>query len=291
MLPLGHLLRRALGNQPTRDLLALERVSLQVRLHEEYRRLCAQIATTTPDHPVLSGFKVYSQFDEDGILEYLCDRLSLSPGTFVEIGCGDGTENNTHYLLLKGWRGVWIDADPAHVASIRRQLPLPHPRLSVLEARVAAANAIAVVRDGLASIRQAEPVDLLSIDIDSHDLDIGEALVAELAPPLLVVEYNAKFRWPLMMSVREANGTAWSGNDYFGASLAAWVQLLGERYRLVCCGLSGVNAFFVRADLGGTFPTLSPAELYQPARYHLIALESGHRSSLSALADELHRSR
>ena len=35
--------------------------------------------------------------------------------TFIEIGSGSGLENNTHYLLLKGWKGVWIDSNKSKV--------------------------------------------------------------------------------------------------------------------------------------------------------------------------------
>ncbi len=66
-----------------------------------------------PDNPAAHGFKVYSQSDEDGIIETICNRLQLDGGTFVEIGCGNGHENNTHYLLLKDWKGIWIDGDPS----------------------------------------------------------------------------------------------------------------------------------------------------------------------------------
>src|SRR5689334_17679655 len=57
------------------------------------------------------GFKVYSQNDEDGIIEELCRRLQIRPGTFCEIGVESGLECNSLYLLHKGWRGVWLEAD------------------------------------------------------------------------------------------------------------------------------------------------------------------------------------
>ena len=56
-------------------------------------------------------------------------------------------------------------------------------------------------------------------------------------------------------------GRSWDGTDYYGASLGA-LQALAERkgYRLVHTELSGVNAFFVRADLAAeAFP--DPADV------------------------------
>ena len=84
---------------------------LQLELSRELARLQADVRTAMPDNPAACGFKVYSQADEDGIIEEICRRLGIERGHFIEIGCGDGRENNSHYLLLKGWRGIWVDGD------------------------------------------------------------------------------------------------------------------------------------------------------------------------------------
>jgi hypothetical protein len=46
------------------------------------------------------GFKVYSQNDEDGIIEEIFRRLDVKIGTFCEIGVENGLECNTLYLIL-----------------------------------------------------------------------------------------------------------------------------------------------------------------------------------------------
>ncbi len=40
--------------------------------------------------------------------------------TFVEIGCADGLENNSHLLLLNGFRGVWVDGAKGKIENIAR---------------------------------------------------------------------------------------------------------------------------------------------------------------------------
>ncbi len=55
-----------------------------------------------PENPAAYGFKVYSQADEDGVVDNITQRIGIDRGSFIEIGCGDGRENNSHYLLLKG---------------------------------------------------------------------------------------------------------------------------------------------------------------------------------------------
>ncbi|MGK7887297.1 MAG: hypothetical protein AB4057_22045 [Crocosphaera sp.] len=48
------------------------------------------------------GFKVYSQSDEDGIIEEIFARIGVKSKTFVDFGAETGAENNSHYLLGKG---------------------------------------------------------------------------------------------------------------------------------------------------------------------------------------------
>ena len=55
------------------------------------------------------GFKVYSQADEDGIIEEILNRISSSSKTFIELGVQNGKECNTTYLLKSGWKGLWVD--------------------------------------------------------------------------------------------------------------------------------------------------------------------------------------
>jgi hypothetical protein len=108
---------------------------LQLELSRELARLQAEVRAAMPDNPAACGFKVYSQADEDGIIQEIAGRIGIERGTFVEIGCGDGRENNSHFLLLKGWRGVWVDGDPGNIDPIRAELPL-NGRLRLVEQMV-----------------------------------------------------------------------------------------------------------------------------------------------------------
>src|SRR5215470_13458830 len=65
------------------------------------------------------GFKLYSQNDEDGILQEIFRRIGTGNRTFVEFGVETGIECNTVKLLVEGWRGLWIDGSNANVAQIQ----------------------------------------------------------------------------------------------------------------------------------------------------------------------------
>jgi hypothetical protein len=257
---------------------------LQLELSKELTRLQSEVRATMPENPAACGFKVYSQADEDGIVEEITRRIGIDRGHFIEIGCGDGRENNSYYLLLKGWRGIWVDGDSENIAAIRASLPLDG-RLRLVEQ--------IVTRDNVTTITVAVgspdfgALDLLSVDVDGNDLAIAEAAIRAWSPKVVIGEYNAKFPYPMQQEVRYDPQHRWARDDYHGASLAAWVERLKPNYRLVSCNLAGTNAFFVREDMAGKLPTYAPSQLYQPARFHLTALRSGHTPSLSFLSNSL----
>ena len=241
----------------------------------EIRAVTEEIRRLTPDNPALAGFKGYSQADEDGIIEEIFRRIG-GGRTFMEIGIGDGTENNTHYLLLKGWSGTWVDGNPDSIASIRAALPGNPQRLEIVEQFVDADNIAGLARD----------VDFLSLDIDGNDLHVLRRYLAAASPKVVCVEYNARFPPPLVIAVAYNSSHRYAEDDYQGASLQAFVDLMAG-YRLVACTVSGVNAFFVRNDLAGKFTEYPAAQLFQPYRYHLFYPRGGQEPTLKFLADAL----
>lgn len=255
----------------------------------ELEALRARISVEMPGNPVAQGWKSYSQCDEDGIIRECLARIGRTvplSRTFVEIGCGNGLENNTHQLLLDGLRGGWIDGDEANIAAVKNGLgSTTFNDLLVIRSFVTAANAAALAGDMTAFLGTGD-LDFLSLDIDGNDTYVMSGLLSVLRPKLICVEYNAKFRPPTALTIAYDAVHRWSGGDYFGASLQYWVNQLGG-YRLVSCNLSGANAFFVRDDLAGAFPEYSVEQLFQPARYHLVTTVSGHPATLRWLADRL----
>ena len=53
------------------------------------------------------GFKVFSQWDEDGIIQYLISKLPIENRTFVEFGVENYEESITRFLLLNDHWWVW----------------------------------------------------------------------------------------------------------------------------------------------------------------------------------------
>ena len=258
----------------------------QAILRQEYERVKHDLSLRTPGNPAAFGYKVYSQFDEDGIIAYIFSRLGTGSNTFIEIGCSDGLENNTHTLLLQGWRGVWIEADASKTRFIEEHLPAS-PRLVVKRAFVSAENADTLVSDALATL-DAGIVDFLSVDIDGDDLNVLVALLGQLKPRVICAEYNAKFPPPMKIAIKGKPSHSWAGDDYHGTSLCLLCDALERHnYRLIACSVSGVNAFFVRDCDADSFPSFTVDQLFQPSMYHLRRLSSGFSPSLKFLSDAL----
>ncbi len=214
------------------------------------------------------GFKVYSQNDEDGIIQEIFNRIGTTSKTFVEFGVGNGLENNTVTLLLQGWSGLWIESNEQHVSSIQSKFhdPIRNSRLRLKLAFIDRDN----INDLIGEYFIGE-IDLLSIDIDGNDIHIFESL-ERVKPRVVILEYNAKFPPPISVAQRYDPAFKWRGTDYMGASLQAITQVaITKGYSLVGCSLAGVNAFFVREDLSDEkFAAPFTAENhYQPARYFL----------------------
>jgi hypothetical protein len=252
---------------------------LQRSLAVELAAVQAEMRARTPDSPACHGYKVYSQADEDGILADILSRLDGAPRTVIEIGCGDGTENNSAYLAVQGYRVCWCDASTANVAAIARGLGgLEFPRLLVVRRFLDTDNVKGFIGECLAFLKTTD-LTVLSVDIDGNDLPVTLGALTACRPRVLCVEYNAVFP-PSVSLLMAYNPThQWQLDDYQGASLLAWCNALPE-YRLVACSASGVNAFFVRRDLAGAFVEYPVAALYEPPRHRLIGLRAGHRPSL-----------
>ena len=74
-----------------------------------YNNIIKSKKYSEPKNLINFGFKVYSQSDEDGILEEIFKRIGISQKKFIELGVQDGKECNTTYLLKSGWSGLWVD--------------------------------------------------------------------------------------------------------------------------------------------------------------------------------------
>jgi len=213
------------------------------------------------------GYRNFSQFDEDGLIDETFRRVGITSRFFVEFGVGTGLENNTVALLLQGWKGLWIEADPASCTRIRDEFrePLESGQLTLLGKFVTAEN-IEELFDGAGV--PPEP-DFLGIDIDGNDFWTWRA-IQRFRPRVVLIEYNASLGRSARIVRPYDPAARWDMTTCAGASLGSLEDLgRGKGYSLVGCCLAGVNALFVRSDLAGDrfLAPFTSEKHYEPPRY------------------------
>ena len=233
-------------------------------------------------------FRVFSQFGEDGILQYLIRSIGAHPDTFVEIGTGDYRESNTRFLVQNNnWRGLVIDGGQAHVEFVLRTGMAWRHDVEPVSAFVTAENINQLITDNGFS----GDIGVLSIDVDGNDYWLWKA-VDSVSPAIVVLEYNALFGPDAAITVPYdpafLNSAAHYSQLYFGASVGAYVHLANERgYRFIGCSSNGANAFFVRDDIAGDLPNLTSAEGFRASRFLTSRNPDGTMSRMRSLTDRI----
>ncbi len=245
--------------------------------------LHAERVRALPDRvPITQAeFRVYSQWGEDGIVQYLVSKIGEIPRTFVEFGVEDYQESNTRFLLEKDdWAGLVLDGDAGNVDSIRAMPTYWRHDLQAIHAFITAEN----INDLIRGAGFSGEIGLLSIDVDGNDYWIWRAMEA-VSPAIVVCEYNSLFG-PLLALTSPYDPAfertrAHFSNQYWGASLRALCDLAASKtYRFVGCNSAGVNAFFVRSDLASRLPAPEPAEAFALSRFRDSRDASGNLNSL-----------
>jgi hypothetical protein len=213
-------------------------------------------------------FRVFSQWGEDGIIQYLLRYIPVERPMFVEFGVENYTESNTRFLLTNNqWAGLIIDGSAENIDYIKRDAIYWASNLKAEHAFITKEN----INDLLSRNGIAGDIGLLSVDIDGNDYWIWQA-ISTISPRIVICEYNSHFGSSAEVTIpyEEAfvRGTAHFSKIYYGASIAALHSLaVTKGYSLVASNAAGNNIFFVRDDLVGSLPVLSPAQAYRPAQF------------------------
>ena len=208
--------------------------------------------------------QTFSQNGEDGIILEIFRRIKVAQGTFIEMGTGDGSENNTRLLLELGWSGTWIDGDSANILlckeNLRRFTDLN--LLTIINSFIDEQN----VNTILQKLKVPVNVDFLSIDLDLTTHVVWEK-IDSIKPKVVAIEYNGFFpdstHWE---AITDKNET-WDGSINMGASLSTITEISRTKgYKHIGCDLTGTNAFFLLDDLAQKYFSNLKENLYEPAR-------------------------
>jgi hypothetical protein len=227
-----------------------------------------------------AGFGVFSQHDEDGIIQFLISHLKITNQTFIEFGVENYEESNTRFLLINdNWQGMVLDSSERNIAYIRSDRVYRRYDLQAYCTFVTKKN----INERIRQSGFDKDLGLLSVDIDGNDYWIWEAIDC-VNPRIVVCEYNSVFGTdPISIPYQEDfNRTkAHYSNLYYGCSLGALAHLAKIKgYILVGSNLRGNNAFFVRRDVAGSLSENNVEDAYVSSHFRESRTPDGKLSYL-----------
>lgn len=209
--------------------------------------------------------KVFSQWGEDGILDYLCESLGVSKPRVLEVGAGNFSECNSRFLAEnRNASVVAVDGRDDLNSSIGQSSLKWKNHIFSMQEWVTPKNinnVIGTAREYMLGI------DIFSLDLDGNDYWILEAANLQDVS-IVVVEYNPLFGSKLSVSVprddrfdRTTKHLSWL---YYGASLCAFIDLLSHKgFVFLGSNRVGSNGFFVRKELVKKIKLALPMDLSQ----------------------------
>ena len=248
--------------------------------------ICAKSARGTYRHLWDSEVKVFSQWGEDGILDYLFDISGITKPKIIEFGVGNFDECNSRFAA---------EHRNASVYAIDMRTDL---KSNISQLDVNWKNEIFPVEDFITpesakkhfneAIGLFGKINLLSIDIDGNDYWILDALDLSNVD-ILVCEYNPIYGPKAAVTIprkddfdRSKAHYSWL---YYGMSLMAAINVM-ERNGLIFVGSNrvGNNAFFVNSliakNINFDLPKKEALEIYTDWRIRESRNQSGTLSYL-----------
>ena len=182
--------------------------------------------------------KIVSQNGEDGIIEEIIRRLNLINLWCCEFGAWDGKKfSNTFSLVENGWSAVYIEENEVRFDDLI-QTSKSYPKVIPICAKV---DHKKFSTNSLDNILKKTPLqknfDILSIDIDSYDLEVWESM-QNYEPKIVIIEINSAYR----VGLKRRHSDHGNRNSF-----TSTLEVAAEKnYKLVC---HTGNLIFVQEDL------------------------------------------
>ena len=209
------------------------------------------------------GMRVFSQWNQDGVLQLIFAKVGTTNRFFAEFGFGYEGRNvtakvmdsagaglNTRLLARTGWTGRYFDA------------VISAPEFNITQAVLTSEN----IGEEFSKVSIPRDVDYVSIDVDSFDLWLMRGLFESgFRPRVISSEFNSNFAANVKTTFYN-RWQPWMGRKLFGAS-AGGVNHVAEKYgyRAVHVMHAG-DIFFVRKDV-----LASRCDLASVPKFHRLA--------------------
>jgi hypothetical protein len=215
------------------------------------------------------GFRVNSQFEEDGLLLYVFSKIGFTNRKGAEFCCGTGKECVlANFILYHGFYALLVDGDDYNVSEANRYFA-SHPNMVLVPPLV---KKYWIKKDNINEILSsnsfAGELDLLSIDLDGVQYHVFKELTVTNAR-VIVFESNNVLPVDRSITVPYADDfNAFGGkydSEFRSVSHMATVKLMKSKgYRLIGAHRHGFNLIFLRNDIApDIFPEVDYRQYYQ----------------------------
>jgi len=259
---LKHFLKKHFLHFKIRDRFSKEESKRQHQLIEQYR--IAKSKNALPNFSE-TGFKVFSQFEEDGLLLYVISLIENPVKLFLEFGSDDGVNSNSANLHFHhDWTGLFLDGNEKAIERGRffykkwgnKKVKQP----TFIHSMITRENINELIAQG----GLFGEIGMMSIDIDGNDYWVWEAINL-IKPQIVIIETHNEFGLNDIVVPYDAS-YFYPGKhpDYHGASPIAMNNLAKHKnYRLVGSNELGFNFIFVRNDLAPELKEVSVESVLQ----------------------------
>lgn len=255
-----HYLKKYLKYYKVKDRFDPHMRAEQLALRKRYSSLPPELLPKLSE----TGFKCFSQFEEDGLLLYVFSQLGMTNKTFIEFGADDGINSNSANLYFNhDFQGLFIDGNEKALERgryfFKRHTNVTGKSPIFKQAMITAEN----INDLFREAGFEGEIGLLSIDIDGNDYWVWKSIDV-VQPQVVIIETHNEFGMHDIIVPYDPN-YFYPGKhpDYHGASPVAMTKLANHKgYRLVGANELGFNFIYVREDIApDTLPEVSVESL------------------------------
>ena len=210
-----------------------------------------------------TGFSVFSQFDEDGIILSIFAVIGFTNKYCLDIAFANPQGANTTNLFLNwGFNGLLVCGNKSEKDFAYSFFKSNHNTWLLPPKIISSWVTIENIEETLINNNCPTEIDFFSLDMDGVDYYILQKILKIIKPRLVVVEANNIFKTDKSVAIRYKSDFNRHNihEDYFGASIPAFVKLMKENnYKLIATNKYGFNLFFIKNDLSSEFlPEIDP---------------------------------
>lgn len=235
-------------------------------------------------------FKVYSQWGDDGIIQYLIEKLNIQNKFFIEFGVSDFYESNSHFLMVNNnWSGFVIDGSEKNINRLKKTDIYWRYNLNAICSFITKSNINKLISENV-----DHKIGMLHIDLDGNDYWILQQInLDQIEPDIVILEYNYIFGIERSITIPYSDDFNRFKNHhsglFFGASLKALIDSMEDKnYYFIGTNSARNNAYFLKNKYHSMIRAQKPKQKHIEAKFRISRDQAGsldYRSDDKLLKD------